>query len=64
MVHCGYESTAVAATFNSLKAFARVAKLTVLGPGRETAPPDEPPVDSGSTGDDAVRKIQLPVLSS
>lgn len=70
MVHCGYEATAVAETFGSLKAFARVVKLTVLGTGRETVP--EPPQseteqlpvreDESSTENDDIRKIQLPVL--
>ncbi len=69
MVHCGYEATAVAATFGSLKAFARVVKLTVLGPGRETMPPDEsapdkPSVDGTTSDDDPIRGIRLPVLSS
>ena len=69
MVHCGYEATAVAATFGSLKAFARVVKLTVLGPGRETMPPDEsapdePSVDGTAGDDDPIRGIRLPVLSS
>ncbi len=71
MVHCGYEATAVAETFGSLKAFARVVKLTVLGPGRETIPESPSPVPSAEpvsangddpTGTDDIRKIQLPVL--
>lgn len=67
MVHCGYEATAVAATFGSMKAFARVVKLTVLGPGRETIPPNEPPPGSEGPGNedaDDIRNIRLPVLSS
>ncbi|MEI8383548.1 MAG: adenosyl-hopene transferase HpnH [Planctomycetota bacterium] len=72
MVHCGYEATAVAETFGSLKAFARVVKLTVLGPGREKIPESPIPVPSAerdtASGDDAsgaddIRKIQLPVLA-
>lgn len=72
MVHCGYEATAVAETFGSLKAFARVVKLTVLGPGREKIPESPGPVPSAepdtASGDDAsgaddIRKIQLPVLA-
>jgi hopanoid biosynthesis associated radical SAM protein HpnH len=68
MVHCGYEATAVAATFGSLKAFSRVVKLTLLGTGRETIPADqppsvEPPADDATTGDDHVRNVRLPVLS-
>lgn len=34
MVHCGYEPTAVAETFGSLKSFLKVVKLTVWGPDR------------------------------
>jgi hopanoid biosynthesis associated radical SAM protein HpnH len=34
MVHCGYEPTAVAETFGSLKGFLTTARLTVLGPKR------------------------------
>lgn len=68
MVHCGYEATAVAATFGSLKAFSRVVKLTLLGTGRETIPTDEPPsveppADDAKTGDEHVRNVRLPVLS-
>ncbi|MFO1043605.1 MAG: adenosyl-hopene transferase HpnH [Planctomycetaceae bacterium] len=69
MVHCGYEATAVAETFGSLKAFARVVKLTVLGPGREVIPEPPRPAESDSaSGDDAsgaddIRKVQLPVLA-
>lgn len=69
MVHCGYEATAVAETFGSWRAFSRVVKLTLLGPGRETLPPAEPPrgdgpTDSPRTSDDENRDIQLPILSS
>lgn len=69
MVHCGYEATAVAATFGSLKAFARVVQLTLLGPAKETLPPDEPaespPFDDTSTSEDErLRSIRLPVLGS
>ena len=70
MVHCGYEATAVADTFGSLKAFSRVVQLTLFGAGRETFPPDEP--KSGHSGGDAnpnsdeqrIRNLDLPVLSS
>lgn len=34
MVHCGYEPTAVAETFGSLRAFTRVIRLTLFGAGR------------------------------
>ncbi len=70
MVHCGYEATAVAATFGSLKAFARVVKLTVLGSGRETMPPDQSPPSDPSVDEaakdenDLIRNVRLPVLSS
>ena len=70
MVHCGYEATAVADTFNSLKGFSQVVKLTLFGAGREKLPPDQPspPHDNNAGSKDAdderVRKIQLPVLSS
>jgi hypothetical protein len=37
MVHCGYEPSAVAATFGSLKGFLATARLTVLGPKRDPA---------------------------
>ena len=70
MVHCGYEATAVAETFNSLKGFPQVVKLTLFGAGREKLPPDQPsPPYNNNAGskdadDERVRKIQLPVLSS
>ena len=70
MVHCGYEATAVADTFGSLKAFARVVKLTLLGAEREELPPNEPPLnhhdDSGesTSEEERIRRVQLPVLSS
>ncbi len=34
MVHCGYEPTAVAATFNSLRGFVATARLTLFGAKR------------------------------
>jgi hopanoid biosynthesis associated radical SAM protein HpnH len=37
MVHCGYEPSAVTATFGSLKGFLATARLTVLGPKRDPA---------------------------
>lgn len=42
MVHCGYEPSAVADTFGSLRGFTTVARLFLFGPGRETAIIDEP----------------------
>lgn len=50
MVHCGYEPSAVAATFGSLKGLLATARLTLLGaPKRELPPP-------------APRKVAEPVL--
>ena len=37
MVHCGYEPTAVAQTFNSLRGLIAASRLVVLGPPRGTA---------------------------
>ena len=42
MVHCGYEPSAVADTFGSLRGFATVARLFLFGPGREKEIVDEP----------------------
>ncbi len=69
MVHCGYEATAVSETFGSLKAFSRVAWLTMFGPGREDVPPDETQSEESheeESGNDEerLRNIRLPVLSS
>lgn len=69
MVHCGYEPTAVAETFNSWKGFWRVARLTVFGPPQRPVPPPlkELPLEptAEETGDpaDRVKSITLPVLS-
>jgi len=68
MVHCGYEATAVAATFGSLKAFSRVAWLTMFGSGRDSLPPDEPTsVESDdnlpTSEDERLRSVRLPVLT-
>jgi hopanoid biosynthesis associated radical SAM protein HpnH len=40
MVHCGYEPSAVAATFNSVRGFLATARLTLFGAGRRTSSPD------------------------
>ena len=69
MVHCGYEATAVAETFGSLKAFSRVAWLTMFGPGRESLPPDEPsssepPDNEPLSEEERLRRVRLPVLTS
>jgi hopanoid biosynthesis associated radical SAM protein HpnH len=37
MVHCGYEPTAVAQTFNSLRGLVAASRLVVLGPPKEKA---------------------------
>jgi len=68
MVHCGYEPTAVAETFNTWRGFARVAWLTVFGqPKRRAMPADDVPpprtyrplpvVDAKPT------PVELPVLT-
>lgn len=63
MVHCGYEPTAVAETFNSWKGFWRVARLTMFGPPKRKAPPPLEVSLPERQGDDRVRSIELPVLS-
>ena len=47
MVHCGYEPTAVAETFGTLKGFLRTARLTLFGAKPE--PLDDLPALSAST---------------
>jgi hypothetical protein len=70
MVHCGYEATAVADTFGSLKSFSRVVQLTLFGAARENISADETKRDNDdhSNGanqqNDRIQKIELPVLSS
>ncbi len=44
MVHCGYEPTAVAQTFNSLRGLAAAARFTLLGPSRGNEPESDDPV--------------------
>jgi hopanoid biosynthesis associated radical SAM protein HpnH len=44
MVHCGYEPTAVAQTFNSLRGFLAVARLTLFGPRRQKGATSDEPV--------------------
>ena len=70
MMHCGYEPTAVAETFTSWKAFARVVRLTVFGPPRRPEPRPAasreiaiPPVDPGIADKERLKKVRLPVLS-
>ena len=69
MVHCGYEATAVAQTFGSLKSFGRVAWLTMFGVEREELPPDDrsPPrgdETQSSADEERLRRLKVPVLSS
>jgi hopanoid biosynthesis associated radical SAM protein HpnH len=44
MVHCGYEPTAVSQTFGSLRGLAAAARLTLLGPWRNSEPSSDDPV--------------------
>jgi hypothetical protein len=44
MVHCGYEPTAVAQTFGSLRGLLGAARFTLLGPPREQGPVNDDPV--------------------
>lgn len=72
MVHCGYEPTAVAETFNTWRGFTRVSWLTLFGQPRQTLPPDTPndmpprrsfrplPVVEATASSDPV---ELPVLT-
>uniref|UniRef100_A0A7C4QTB0 Adenosyl-hopene transferase HpnH n=1 Tax=Schlesneria paludicola TaxID=360056 RepID=A0A7C4QTB0_9PLAN len=64
MVHCGYEPTAVAATFSRWSALWRAARLTLFGPPRRSPGPQEaeiPATSERATPDP--RRMQLPVLS-
>ncbi|HET6422938.1 MAG TPA: DUF3463 domain-containing protein, partial [Planctomycetaceae bacterium] len=63
MVHCGYEPTAVAETFNSWSGFWRVARLTMFGPPKRKAPPVLEVSLPESRSDDRARSVQLPVLT-
>lgn len=49
MVHSGYEPSAVAQTFGSLKGFLRTAKVTLFGFGASGSIPDEPASELRST---------------
>jgi hopanoid biosynthesis associated radical SAM protein HpnH len=44
MVHCGYEPTAVAQTFGSLRGLLGAARFTLMGPPREQGPVNDDPV--------------------
>jgi|HubBroStandDraft_2_1064218.scaffolds.fasta_scaffold15553_2 hopanoid biosynthesis associated radical SAM protein HpnH len=48
MVHCGYEPTAVAQTFSSLRGLAAAARFTLLGPSRSNEPESDDPVTFGA----------------
>jgi hopanoid biosynthesis associated radical SAM protein HpnH len=44
MVHCGYEPSAVAATFGTLRGFLRTVRLSLVGPPRDSlVDEDQPP---------------------
>ncbi|HEX4131220.1 MAG TPA: adenosyl-hopene transferase HpnH [Pirellulales bacterium] len=61
MVHCGYEPTAVAETFGSLRGFLLTARLTLFGPPRE---PDEALRAAEELElEEPPRRIELPVLN-
>ena len=48
MVHCGYEPSAVADTFGSMRGFMTVAKLFLFGPSKKNKPLDWDEPKSGS----------------
>jgi hopanoid biosynthesis associated radical SAM protein HpnH len=60
MVHCGYEPTAVAETFGSMRAFARVVKLTLFGPGKAQGSNGgpQPPTDKNQSAPNSVENLQ------
>ena len=73
MVHCGYEPTAVAETFGSLKGLMKVARLVMFGPPRErdaTETFDDSDAEPRMSEDErpaapkseALEPIQLPLL--
>ena len=71
MVHCGYEPSAVLATFGSLAGLLATARLMILGPPRERIEPVELPAPTplpepvfaqAEACVDADRLIELPVL--
>jgi hopanoid biosynthesis associated radical SAM protein HpnH len=66
MVHCGYEPTAVAATFNSWSGLLRAARLTLFGAPRRPVSPAlelDDPAPQEPSADERARRLQLPVLS-
>ncbi len=40
MVHCGYEPSAVAETFGSLRGLLATARLALFGPGNDSTSPE------------------------
>jgi len=72
MVHCGYEPSAVAATFGSWRALWATARLTLLGPRRTSSDDDLEPVIPGRPAPHLVQldvvpreaaEIELPILN-
>lgn len=60
MVHSGYEPSAVAQTFGSLRGFLRTAKVTLFGFGASGAIPDEPASELHSpTSQSGTELVQL-----
>jgi hopanoid biosynthesis associated radical SAM protein HpnH len=58
MVHCGYEPTAVAQTFNSLRGLAAAARFTLLGPSRQDEPSSDDPVSFGTAPAPVIYQLQ------
>jgi hopanoid biosynthesis associated radical SAM protein HpnH len=58
MVHCGYEPTAVAQTFNSLRGLAAAARFTLLGPSRQDEPASDDPVSFGTAPAPVIYQLQ------
>ncbi len=60
MVHCGYEPTAVAETFGSLRGFLKVAALTLFGTGRGPALEEPEPATHAAPPPPEVVPLTLP----
>ncbi len=60
MVHCGYEPTAVAQTFSSLRGLAAAARFTLLGPSRSNEPESDDPVTFGAAPPPVVYQLDSP----
>jgi hopanoid biosynthesis associated radical SAM protein HpnH len=58
MVHCGYEPTAVAQTFNSLRGLAAAARFTLLGPSRQDEPSSDDPVSFAADPPPVIYQLQ------